>query len=165
MVVLAGTPVLNVSRCGTCKAFVSRGESHCRRCTKKQGKPCMQCGENIALTNQTGLCAWCRQIMESAKVEVSPDCMPWDSFFARTVTGDTPTGIGPIFDGIETSDKIKESNDIPIIFLTEYGDKKSVERSMHVQPKSYIMKPFNIQEVHSNIQLALQIDKMEEKLK
>ncbi len=68
-------------------------------------------------------------------------------------------------DGIEAGQQIRSRFDIPIIYLTAYGDKHTLERVKLSEPDGYIMKPFNIKELHSNIQVALHKNKMEKKLK
>ncbi|MFO8077628.1 MAG: PAS domain S-box protein, partial [Thermoplasmatota archaeon] len=68
-------------------------------------------------------------------------------------------------DGIQAAEKIHNQFEIPIIFLTAYGDKKTLERAKKTEPYGYVMKPFNIKELHSNIQVALHKNKMEKKVK
>lgn len=68
-------------------------------------------------------------------------------------------------DGIEAGEQIRKQFDVPIIFLTAYGDRKMVERSKQIEPNGYIMKPFNIRQLHNTIQIALHKSKMEKKLK
>lgn len=67
-------------------------------------------------------------------------------------------------DGIQAAEQIHNQFDVPIIFLTAYGDKKTLERAKKTEPHGYIMKPFNIKELHSNIQIALHKSKMEKKV-
>jgi PAS domain S-box-containing protein len=68
-------------------------------------------------------------------------------------------------DGIEASMKIKENYDIPIIFLTAFGDNKTIEQVKLSESEGYILKPFNLQELHSNIQIILHKHKLNEELK
>ena len=46
-------------------------------------------------------------------------------------------------DGIETAILIKELYEIPIVFLTAYGDIKTLEKAKLAEPYGYIIKPIN----------------------
>ena len=46
-------------------------------------------------------------------------------------------------DGIEAAVKIREQFDIPVVFITAYDDKKTIERAAAAKPCGYICKPFN----------------------
>ena len=75
-------------------------------------------------------------------------------------------------DGIEAAEHIKELYDIPIIYLTAYSDSSTLKRIKVTEPTGYVMKepfgfirkPFNENELHSNIDLTLYRDQMEKKL-
>ncbi len=58
-------------------------------------------------------------------------------------------------DGIEAAELIKRKFDIPIIFLTAYTDKKTLERAKLVQPYGYISKPFKEEDIRLNIEIAV----------
>jgi CheY-like chemotaxis protein len=45
-------------------------------------------------------------------------------------------------DGIETAQKIQENNDIPLIYVSGYIDKKTLKRAKITKPLAYITKPF-----------------------
>jgi CheY-like chemotaxis protein len=60
-----------------------------------------------------------------------------------------------ITDGIDAATQIRKYNDIPIIYLTEHADETTIERAKLTEPNGYIIKPFNLQELYCNIQLAL----------
>lgn len=62
---------------------------------------------------------------------------------------------GPI-DGVETSERIKALYDIPLVFLTAYNDKKTIDRAVQTNPKGYLIKPFKRQELYATVTLALQ---------
>lgn len=68
-------------------------------------------------------------------------------------------------DGIEAAQRIRDKLDIPCIFLTAYGDEKTIELAKKVNPYGYMLKPFNIHELHTNIQIALHKNDLEKKLK
>lgn len=68
-------------------------------------------------------------------------------------------------DGIETAGIIKKDYSIPIIYLTALTDKNTIERAKITEPFSYVMKPFNEQELHTNIFMALHKSAIENKLR
>ncbi|OFX69101.1 MAG: hypothetical protein A2X12_05100 [Bacteroidetes bacterium GWE2_29_8] len=58
-------------------------------------------------------------------------------------------------DGIEAATRITEENDIPLLFLTANSDTKILERAKMVAPYGYILKPFSMQELIINIDIAI----------
>ncbi|MBD1877396.1 ATP-binding protein [Coleofasciculus sp. FACHB-T130] len=58
-------------------------------------------------------------------------------------------------DGIETTEKIHKNFDIPVIYLTAYADKKTLERAKITDPFGYIIKPFDERDLHTTIEIAL----------
>ena len=68
-------------------------------------------------------------------------------------------------DGIDAASKIRENEDIPIIYLIAYDDESTIERAKLTHSNGYMIKPFNLQELHSNIQLALHKNKSDIQLK
>lgn len=71
---------------------------------------------------------------------------------------------GPI-DGVETSERIKEKYEVPIIFITAFTDSKTLERAKITEPYGYIVKPFEERELHTAIEIALYKHNMERRLK
>lgn len=57
--------------------------------------------------------------------------------------------------GIQTARKIHEQYDIPVIFLTAYADKITLERAKQTKPYGYIFKPFDDHELKAAIDKAL----------
>lgn len=57
-------------------------------------------------------------------------------------------------DGIETAAAIRETQDVPIIYLTAYADEKTLARAKITEPFGYIIKPFEDREIHSSIEMA-----------
>lgn len=57
--------------------------------------------------------------------------------------------------GIETASKIHSLYDIPVIYLTAYVDKKTLDRAKITSPYGYLVKPFNDRELHASIEIAL----------
>lgn len=68
-------------------------------------------------------------------------------------------------DGITAAGQIRDSFDIPVIYLTSYSDKKTLDRAKVTQPFGYILKPFEERELHSTIEMALYRYKIESELK
>ncbi|MGB9936362.1 MAG: response regulator [Methanobacterium sp.] len=72
-------------------------------------------------------------------------------------------------DGIEAAEQIKRHYDIPVIYLTAYSDKKTLERAKRTEPSGYVLKepsgfihkPFQESELHSIIEITLYRHKME----
>jgi two-component system response regulator LytT len=58
-------------------------------------------------------------------------------------------------DGILLAKTIRNSYDIPIIFITSYSDKSTVERAKHVMPEGYIVKPFEKEDLYTSIEIAI----------
>lgn len=58
-------------------------------------------------------------------------------------------------DGIETADQIRVRFQIPVVFLTAYADADTLQRAKITEPFGYVLKPFQPQELHSAIQIAL----------
>ncbi|UTB33651.1 MAG: response regulator [Methanobacterium sp. ERen5] len=67
--------------------------------------------------------------------------------------------------GIEAANIIKNSYDVPIIYLTAYDDEKTIEDAKITFPQAYLLKPFNDQELKLTIEMALYKHQMEAKLK
>jgi len=68
-------------------------------------------------------------------------------------------------DGIDAARHIHSRLDIPVVYLTAYADAETIERAEATEPYGYLMKPFNITEIHSTIKIALYKHEMEKKLK
>lgn len=68
-------------------------------------------------------------------------------------------------DGIEASAAIHSLFKIPVVYLTAYTDKKTLERAKVTEPFGYIIKPFQDRDLHTTIEIALYKHEMENKLK
>lgn len=58
-------------------------------------------------------------------------------------------------DGIWLAEQISSKYNIPFIFLTAYGDKRTVEQAMKAEPFGYLVKPFNQIDVYTAIEVAI----------
>ena len=68
-------------------------------------------------------------------------------------------------DGIEAASAIRSRFAIPVVYLTAYADKKTLERAKITEPFGYIIKPFEERELNSIIEIALYKHTMDKKLK
>jgi PAS domain S-box-containing protein len=68
-------------------------------------------------------------------------------------------------DGVEAAAKIKETRDVPVVFLTAFADTATVSKAKIAYPFGYIIKPFGERELHAAIDLALYKHRIEMKLK
>lgn len=68
-------------------------------------------------------------------------------------------------DGIQTADRIRKKYDLPVIFLTAFSDKETLDRAKMSLPYGYITKSFNINDLRSTMEMALYKHGMEKKLR
>ena len=67
--------------------------------------------------------------------------------------------------GIETVEKIKEKISVPVIYLTAYADKSTLEKAKITEPYGYIIKPFKDVDLHTTIEMALYKFSQEKKVR
>ncbi len=68
-------------------------------------------------------------------------------------------------DGIAAAGKIRAFSDVPIIYLTAYGDEKTVNRAKRTSPSGFLVKPFTDRDLLSSIEMALYQYQMERRLR
>jgi PAS domain S-box-containing protein len=68
-------------------------------------------------------------------------------------------------DGIEAAEIIRKNHEIPVIFVTAYGEEHFLERAKVLEPYGYIMKPLRKQELKGAIEIALYKSQMQHRLK
>ena len=85
--------------------------------------------------------------------ETNPDLVLMDI----TLTGQ--------LDGVETAARIRDSLEIPVVFLTAHGDPTTFQRAKSLEPFGYILKPFDERNLHATLEVALYRAQMEKKLK
>lgn len=56
--------------------------------------------------------------------------------------------------GIEAAARISERSDVPVIYMTCLSDRKVFERAIATNPYGYIIKPYEINELRSAIEIA-----------
>ena len=66
--------------------------------------------------------------------------------------------------GIDAARVIKAELGIPIVFISGYGDPEYIEAAKEIAPFGYVMKPFDVQEVHAFVEIALSKRELELKL-
>ena len=74
-------------------------------------------------------------------------------------------GLKGEMDGIEAATQIRKLFNLPVIFLTAFGNPTTVERARLAEPLGFISKPFEEQELVNNIEIALYKHTMEQKLR
>lgn len=68
-------------------------------------------------------------------------------------------------DGIEAAKHIGRGLRIPVIFLSAYGDPRTVQRAVTSAPYGFLTKPFQSKELRAAIEVALYKARMEEQLR
>jgi PAS domain S-box-containing protein len=58
-------------------------------------------------------------------------------------------------DGIEAAQRIRSKNRIPVVFLTAYGNEEIMRRASLTEPFCYLLKPFEVPQMRTVIQMAL----------
>lgn len=58
-------------------------------------------------------------------------------------------------DGVETAEQIRQTWQLPVIFLTAHADENTLSRAKKTQPFGYILKPFEDRELITMIEIAL----------
>lgn len=58
-------------------------------------------------------------------------------------------------DGIEAAEKIGSLHQVPIVYLTAYADEDTLQRAKVTEPFGYVVKPFDEQDLHVAIEVAL----------
>jgi signal transduction histidine kinase len=61
---------------------------------------------------------------------------------------------GPI-DGIEAARRMRLQRDVPVVFLTAYGDSATLERAQRAAPYGYLIKPYRPEELRAVLETAL----------
>jgi len=57
--------------------------------------------------------------------------------------------------GIQAAAAIRKEHDIPVIFLTAYTDRDTVDKAKETEPYGYIIKPFKEIDIQTAIEIAL----------
>ena len=65
-------------------------------------------------------------------------------------------GLSGEMDGIDAAAQIRDQFDIPVVYLTAWVDKDTLERAHATEPSGYLRKPFRDAELRSAVDLAVQ---------
>lgn len=68
-------------------------------------------------------------------------------------------------DGVTSAEIIRDRFKIPVIYLTAYSDKQTLQRAKITEPFGYILKPLEERELQIAIEMALYKHQMEKQLK
>src|SRR5262245_19443249 len=68
-------------------------------------------------------------------------------------------------DGIEAARRIRAALDIPVVFLTAYGDEATLERAKSTAPYGYLLKPYRPDSLRAAVMVALHKHRLELQLK
>ncbi|MBB6479008.1 ATP-binding response regulator [Spirochaeta isovalerica] len=110
-------------------------------------------------------------LLEKAGYDINRICSSSDDLFNDFEKYPRPDlilmdiNIKGLLDGLDSSLKIKELYDIPVIFLTAYADKSTLEKAKNSYPYGYIIKPYDKRRLLVIIEMALNMIHLEEKLK
>lgn len=69
-----------------------------------------------------------------------------------------------VLDGIETATLLRQSFPVPVVFLTAYSDDALIERAVGAGPAAFLVKPFEVRELHATLQAALYKHRWEQQL-
>jgi diguanylate cyclase (GGDEF)-like protein/PAS domain S-box-containing protein len=66
-------------------------------------------------------------------------------------------------DGIQAATLIREKHDIPVVYLTAYGDADTVRRAREAMPCGFLVKPYRPDEIRATIEVSLFRHRLERK--
>jgi CheY-like chemotaxis protein len=59
-------------------------------------------------------------------------------------------------DGVQAAQEIRQQIDVPIVYVTAYSDRLTVDRAKGTEHDAYVLKPFHRRELQSTIEVAMQ---------
>ena len=59
-------------------------------------------------------------------------------------------------DGIQAAQEIHQKVDVPVVYLTAYSDRLTVDRIKGSEYDGFVLKPFRARELQSTIEIAIQ---------
>ena len=68
-------------------------------------------------------------------------------------------------DGVDAADRIRDQFDLPVVFLTAFSDESTLQRARFAGPFGYLVKPFEIENAQSTIEMALYRHQLDRRLK
>lgn len=67
----------------------------------------------------------------------------------------TDVQLNDVKDGIEIISEFSELKNVPVVYLTAYSDPDTISRIEKTMPFAYLLKPYNINQLKSTINLAI----------
>ncbi len=67
-------------------------------------------------------------------------------------------------DGIDTAQYIRQSYNLPVVFVTAHADRATLERARETEPFGYIVKPISALSLTSTVEMALHKHRIERQL-
>jgi DNA-binding response OmpR family regulator len=58
-------------------------------------------------------------------------------------------------DGVQAAIEIRRQVDVPVVYLTAYSDRATLDRAKNSEPYGYVLKPFHERELQVTIELAM----------
>jgi two-component system cell cycle sensor histidine kinase/response regulator CckA len=68
-------------------------------------------------------------------------------------------------DGIQTAATLRETMDVPVVFLTAHSDEATLNRAGLSEPFGYLLKPFDTRDLHATLQMARYRHRAESRLR
>jgi len=68
-------------------------------------------------------------------------------------------------DGIEAATRIKDLYQIPVVYLTAFGENAMLQKAIAAEPYGYMTKPFNDRELHIAIEISIYKKEAENKIR
>ena len=100
----------------------------------------------------TGTCAEGQEAIRIAEKTI-PDIVLMDIMLKGDMTG------------IEAAAHIRKSFNIPVIYLTAYADKDTLQRAKITEPHGYILKPFREIDLQTSIEMSVYKHRKESDIK
>src|SRR5438132_1000326 len=70
-------------------------------------------------------------------------------------------GLKGAMDGVESTERMQERFDVPVVYLTAYTDERTLQRAKKTGPFGYLLKPYEERELQTTIEIALHKHKTE----
>src|SRR5918994_1649620 len=68
-------------------------------------------------------------------------------------------------DGIQTAKLLRNRYDLPVVFLTAYGDDDTLSRASEAEAYGYILKPFRASDLRAGVETAVSKHRLEAELR
>lgn len=101
-----------------------------------------------------------RMMLEDLGYEVVGTALDYSEAieFLNTASPDivlSDIALGGAKDGIDLAREIRETYELPFIFVTSHSDKSTLDRAKSVKPNGYLVKPFEADDLYTSIEIAL----------